>query len=73
MREWQLPELLVHITDDKQAQHSKVHCVMLGVRLARHTARGWDNAALPDDTDDVARLLNLSPEATLNLLRELDV
>ena len=73
MREWQLPELLVHITDDKQAQHSNVQCVMLGVRLARHTARGWDNAALPDDTDDVARLLNLSPEATLNLLRELDV
>ena len=73
MKEWQLPELLVHITDDKQAQHPNVQCVMLGVRLARHTARGWDNAALPDDTNDVARLLNLSPEATLNLLRELDV
>lgn len=73
MKDWHLPELLVHITDDKQAQHLNVQCVMLGVRLARHTAQGWDNPALPDDVSDVARLLNLSNEATLNLLRGLDV
>ncbi len=73
MKDWHLPELLVHITDDKQAQHLNVQCVMLGVRLARHTAQGWDNAALPDDVSDVARLLNLSNVATLNLLRGLDV
>jgi HD-like signal output (HDOD) protein len=73
MQDWRLPELLVRITDDKQAHHLNVQCVMLGVRLARHTALGWDNAALPDDVSDVARLLNLSNEATLSLLRGLDV
>lgn len=73
MLEWRLPDLLVRITDDKQAQHPNVQCVMLGVRLARHTASGWDNAAIPDDVNDVARLLNLSADATLSLLRGLDV
>ncbi|MFM9915316.1 MAG: HDOD domain-containing protein [Rhizobacter sp.] len=73
MKEWRLSELLVNITDDKQAQHLNVQCVMLGVRLARHSAHGWDNAALPDDVIEVARLLNLSTEATGNLLRGLDI
>ena len=72
MLEWHLPDLLVRITDDKQAKHPNVQCVMLGVRLARHTADGWDNAAIPDDLSDVAQLLNLSADATLNLLRDLD-
>ena len=73
MLEWHLPDLLVRITDDKQANHQNVQCVMLGVRLARHTAIGWDNAAIPDDVNGVAQLLNLSTEATLSLLRGLDV
>lgn len=73
MQDWRLPELLVHITDDKQAQHLNVQCVMLGVRLARHTALGWENAALPDDISDIAHMLNLSHETTLNLLHGLDV
>lgn len=73
MKDWRLPELLVHISDDSQSHHPNVQCVMLGVRLARHTAHGWDNAALPDDITDVARLLNLSQETTLNLVRGLDV
>ena len=72
MLEWHLPDLLVRITDDKQAKHPNVQCVMLGVRLARHTAAGWDNAAIPDDVNDVAHLLNLSTTATLSLLRGLD-
>ena len=37
-----------------------VRNVALAVRLARHTARGWDNAAIPDDVADIAALLNLS-------------
>ena len=73
MLEWHLPDLLVRITDDKQSKHPNVQCVMLGVRLARHTAAGWDNAAIPDDVNDVAQLLNLSTAATLSLLRGLDV
>ena len=46
--------------------------VVLAIRLARHTAQGWDNAALPDDVRDIARLLNLSDVATAQVLRDLD-
>jgi hypothetical protein len=72
METWRLPELLVQITDDRQVHLPKVQCVSLGVRLARHTAQGWENAAIPDDVTDVARLLNLSPDAALTLLRSVD-
>lgn len=72
MKVWRLPDLLVRITDDRHAEQAEVRNVMLAVRLARHTAQGWDNAALPDDVADVARLLNLSTGATLALLRDVD-
>jgi HD-like signal output (HDOD) protein len=61
MRVWRLPELLIHITDDKHAAHPQVRTVMLAIRLARHTQHGWDNAALPDDFADIAELLNVAP------------
>lgn len=69
MRAWHLPELLVRITDDRHATQPAVRNVLLAVRLARHTAKGWNNAALPDDLNDIAELLNLSPEAALQLVR----
>ena len=59
MRAWRLPELLVQINDERHAETAQVRNVLLAVRLARHTARGWDNAALPDDVRDIAALLNL--------------
>jgi HD-like signal output (HDOD) protein len=72
MRAWHLPELLMRITDDRHAEHPSAKSVVLAIRLARHTAKGWDNAALPDDTRDIAQLLNLSEGATAQMLRELD-
>lgn len=72
MRHWRLPELLTHITNEQQSRDPQVRCVQLAVRLARHTARGWDDAAIPDDLSDIAALLNLGPEPTLKLLREFD-
>jgi HD-like signal output (HDOD) protein len=73
MRAWRLPEMLQCITDDRHAaQHAGAKSVMLAIRLARHTMHGWDNAALPDDVHDIARLLNLSDPAARHLLRELD-
>ena len=72
MLAWRLPELLVRITDDRHAHHPSVRSVTLAIRLARHTAEGWDNAALPDDVRDVGQLLNLAPEPALQLLREID-
>lgn len=68
MRAWHLPELLIRITDDRHATQAAVRNVVLAVRLARHTARGWDNAALPDDLADIGALLNLSPAAVLQLV-----
>jgi len=72
MRAWRLPELLVRISDDHHARTAQVRNVLLANRLARHTRDGWDNAAIPDDVADIAALLNLRPESTLNLLHELD-
>jgi HD-like signal output (HDOD) protein len=71
MKAWRLPELLIRISDDRHAEHPSVRSVALAVRLARHTAQGWDNAALPDDVQDIATLLNLSQAATLQLLRDI--
>jgi hypothetical protein len=72
MKAWQLPELLTHITDDKRGNDPQVQTVRLAVRLARHTADGWEDAAIPDDIRDIAQLLNLDLAATERLLRELD-
>ena len=72
MQTWRLPELLVRITDDRHARHPSAKNVVLAIRLARHTAQGWDNAAIPDDVHDIAQLLNLSDGATLQVLNELD-
>ena len=72
MKAWHLPELLAHITDDKRGRDPQVQCVMLAVRLARHTADRWDNPAVPDDLAEIGTLLNLSERHTLKLLQDLD-
>jgi len=71
MKAWRLPALLIRISDDRHADSAGVQSVMLALRLARHTAQGWDNAALPEDLTDIATLLNLSPAATLQFVREI--
>lgn len=73
MTRWRLPSLLVQITDDhSHCVNAQVRNVMLAIRVARHSAQGWDNAALPDDVKDLTSLLQLSPESTLRLLQEID-
>lgn len=72
MKRWHLPDLLMRITNDKHARDPQVRCVHLAVRLARHTARGWDDAAVPDDLHDIAELLNLGEAHALKLLHEFD-
>ena len=46
--------------------------VVLAVRLARHTMHGWDNPALPDDIEDIAKLLNSVPRVTMSFVRKID-
>lgn len=76
LRAWHLPERLLRLTDDHAEGLALVQpqrrLVKLSVQLARHTQSGWDNAALPDDVDDVADLLNLGTTPTLTLLHDLD-
>lgn len=60
---WHLPELLKQLIDDTNADRPRVRNVNLAVRLARHSANGWDDPALPDDYRDIAEFLHLTPEA----------
>jgi HD-like signal output (HDOD) protein len=73
MLKWRLPSLLVQITDEHASPvTAQMRNVQLAMRVARHSAGGWDNAALPDDVSEVAVLLNLSIDAASRLLREID-
>ncbi len=70
---WHLPARLLAITDAHRNPNSlQVRTVQLAVRVARHSAQGWADPALPDDVAEISRLLNLSPEPTLKLLRSID-
>jgi HD-like signal output (HDOD) protein len=70
MKAWSLPELLIRITDGQHDEHPSVRNVELAIRLARHTAKGWDNPAIPDDITDLSKLLNLSLAATYQFVRD---
>jgi HD-like signal output (HDOD) protein len=72
MQAWGLPALLVRISDDRHADSDQVRNVLLALRVARHSAHGWDNPALPDDVRDVADLLKLGHEPAERLLRDID-
>jgi HD-like signal output (HDOD) protein len=68
--QWRLPELLQHMTDPALAHTPRVKNVMLAVNLARHSANGWDNPALPDDIREIATLLRMEPDKVLALVRD---
>ena len=73
MLRWRLPALLIRITDHHQHNDSaQVRNVLLAIRVARHSADSWDNAALPDDVSEIASLLQMGVEPTWKLLREID-
>ncbi len=68
--EWKLPELLQNMMDPALAQSPRVRNVVLAVNLARHSAQGWDNAALPDDYREIGVLLRMEPERVRSLVME---
>ena len=72
MKAWRLPELLQHLTNDHLAPVPRVRNVLLATALARHSQQGWDNAALPDDLNAIAALLNVSSHTARMMIRELD-
>jgi len=80
-RVWRLPELLATLINPEHAENPRVRNVALAVNLARHSANGWDDAALPDDFKDIRDLLHVtqpqlirrlgvSPEITEKLLAD---
>ncbi len=72
MKAWRLPALLIRLDDERHADSAQVRNVALAVRLARHSAHGWDNPALPDDLTEIGELLQLGRDPTLKLLRDID-
>ncbi|WP_137940017.1 HDOD domain-containing protein [Chitinivorax sp. B] len=59
---WHLPQLLMELMDDRQASLPRARTVVLAVDLARHSANGWYDAALPDDFRGIGELLHLAPD-----------
>lgn len=72
MLAWRLPALLVRITDTLHAADPQVRNVLLAIRVARHSERGWDNPALPDDVREIADLLQMGEEPVRRLLLDID-
>ncbi len=68
VKQWELPELLLTLMDDENANKPRVRNVLLAVNLARHSANGWDDAALPDDYKDIAGLLRMTPDQVMVML-----
>jgi HD-like signal output (HDOD) protein len=67
-QEWKLPELLLTLMDEGHRKHPRVRNVVLAVNLARHSANGWDDAALPDDYRDIGELLRLPAIEVMGLV-----
>ena len=62
VREWHLPRLLGMLMDDSRAGHdtqARAKIVGMAVSLARHSATGWGDAALPDDYAAIHGFFNL--------------
>lgn len=56
-REWNLPKLFQQLLDDHHADNPRVLSVTLSVALARHSAHGWYDAALPDDFAHIQKVV----------------
>lgn len=69
VKAFDLPPLLLKLMDDDYAEDNRVKSVVLAVNVARHSANGWDDAALPDDYDAIARLVRMDAERVKRLLR----
>ena len=67
-KEWGLPKLLVNLMDEDAAPSDRTRNVLLAVNLARHSANGWDDAALPNDYREIGAFLRLELDQVLSLV-----
>lgn len=66
---WHLPKLLLSLMDESHAELARTKCVALAVALARHSANGWSDAALPDDFAAIQDFLKISPDEVWERIR----
>jgi HD-like signal output (HDOD) protein len=55
--QWQLPQLLCRLMDERHASTPRALNVSLAVAVAHHTARSWDEPVLVEDFTAIGRLL----------------
>jgi HD-like signal output (HDOD) protein len=73
MTRWYIPQALTSLINPELAGSSaQALTVELATRVARHSAKGWDNPAIPDDVRDIAELLQIGVEPAQHLLTEID-
>jgi hypothetical protein len=65
---FQLPPLLAQLMSPQSVNMQRVKNVQIAVNLARHSASGWDDAALPDDYKDVASLLRVDIDRAKHII-----
>ncbi|MGP1718521.1 MAG: HDOD domain-containing protein [Methylophilus sp.] len=68
VRAFNLPSLLTDLMDEQRAHLPRVRNVQFAVNLARHSAEGWENAALPDDYKDIAQLLHVDVPRVMHIV-----
>jgi HD-like signal output (HDOD) protein len=68
VRAWHLPRLLIALLDDRELANPRVRNITLAADLARHSTRGWDNPALPDDLMAAEDLLHIGRRQLLQRL-----
>jgi len=68
-RAWHLPQLLSNLMDPALATQPRIRNVLLAVDLARHSANGWNDAALPDDFIALEKLLHLNRDSLIERLK----
>ncbi len=66
---WHLPKLLLSLMDESHAELPRTKCVALAVALARHSANGWTDAALPDDFAAIRDFLKIAPDEVWERVR----
>lgn len=62
-RRWRMPEVLRCLINDHRINRPREATVVHAVAVARHSARGWHDPALPDDYEEAGRLLGIGSEA----------
>jgi HD-like signal output (HDOD) protein len=60
VKTWGLPALLHELIDEDHARNARVPNVALAAAVARHSAHGWDDPALPDDYEAIGKLLGMN-------------